>query len=612
MKAGTFYTGNGQCVFTVWAPTAEKVTLHIVAPKKKAIQMQKGEEGYFQVELNDFHPGTKYFYQVNDEKNLPDPASHYQPDGVHGPSQVIDHSAYQWQNVEWKGVEGHDMILYELHIGTFTKEGTFKAAVNQLDDLAEIGVNAIEIMPVSQFPGHRNWGYDGVHPYAVQNTYGTPDDFKQFVDACHARGIAVILDVVYNHIGPEGNYFSKFGPYFNSKYSTPWGAAINFDADYADGVRDFFAENALFWFENYHIDGLRLDAIHMVFDMSAIHFWEYVNEKVKKFSVQNGKRIYMIAESDMNSPKVIRSPEVGGYGFDLQWLDDFHHALYVLLDPKGQQYFADFGAIEQLEKAIKDGFVHSGEYVEFRRRKYGRSSAGVPGDKFITFIQNHDQIGNRVLGERLSVLISFDALKMAAAMVLLSPYIPMLFMGEEYAEDNPFLYFVSHSDKDLIEAVQKGRSEDFAKFQFEGDPPDPQAEKTFNASKLNWQKRKKGKHNVMLNWYKELIQLRRKHSALQNYNKDCIQVRITDGGILEVERWNEHSRVVGLFNISEKKAKYKVHKDKVLPVKILDSTEVKWQEKGGKEQKNKALPDALEAESSVDLPPWCVVLYEKV
>jgi maltooligosyltrehalose trehalohydrolase len=569
--------------------------------------MQKGEFGYFLAQLEDITPGTKYFYQVDKEKDLPDPASHFQPDGVHGPSQVIDHSTYQWQDTGWKGIEWHDMILYELHIGTFTREGTFEAAIPQLDDLAEMGVNTIEVMPLSQFPGNRNWGYDGVHPYAVQNTYGTPNDFKKFVDACHARGIAVILDVVYNHIGPEGNYFSKFGPYFNNKYSTPWGDAINFDADYADGVRDFFAENALHWLENYHIDGLRLDAIHMVFDISAIHFWEYVNEKVKRYAVQSGRRIYMIAESDMNSPKVIKSPEVGGYGFDLQWLDDFHHALYVLLDPKGQQYFADFGAKEQLEKALKDGFVHSGEYVEFRRRKYGRSSAGVPGDKFITFIQNHDQIGNRMLGERLSVLVSFDALKLGAAMVLLSPYIPMLFMGEEYAEDNPFLYFVSHTDKDLIKAVQEGRKEDFAKFQFEGNPPDPQNEKTFDSSKLQWQKRNKGRHRVMLNWYTELIRLRREQEALHNYNKDCIQVRITDGGILEVERWDQQNRLVCLFNISEKSAVYKSSKE--LSHKLLDSAEHKWQAEG-LHSKNKSLPDSVKTDSAIELPAWYVAVYE--
>jgi maltooligosyltrehalose trehalohydrolase len=611
MKAGTHYTDKGQCTFTVWAPKAEKVTLHLVSPKKRIIKMKKGEEGYFQAELDDITPGTNYFYQIDNETNLPDPASHFQPDGVHGPSQVVDHHTYQWQDTDWKGVEWHDIILYELHIGTFTKEGTFEAAIAQLDDLVEVGINALEIMPVSQFPGNRNWGYDGVHPYAVQNTYGTPDDFKKFVDACHTRGIAVILDVVYNHIGPEGNYFSKFGPYFNNKYSTPWGDAINFDADYADGVRDFFAENALFWLEKYHLDGLRLDAIHMVFDMGAIHFWEYVNEKVKKFSVQSGRRTYMIAESDMNSPKVIKSPEVGGYGFDLQWLDDFHHALYVLLDPKGQQYFADFGKREQLEKAIKDGFVHSGEYVEFRHRRYGRSSAGVSADKFISFIQNHDQIGNRMLGERLSVLISFDALKLAAAIVLLSPYIPMLFMGEEYGEDNPFLYFVSHTDKNLIKAVQEGRKEDFAKFQFEGEPPNPQDEKTFNASKLQWQKRKKGHHRILLDWHKELIRLRRKHDALHNYNKDCIQVRITDGGILEVERWDEYSRVVCLYNISEKIATYKAHKE--LPQKLLDSSEERWLDKESTtKQMAKALPDRIKAESTVDLPPWCSVLYEIV
>ncbi|MBU1821504.1 MAG: malto-oligosyltrehalose trehalohydrolase, partial [Bacteroidetes bacterium] len=442
-QAGAHLRAANECDFTVWAPEKQSMTLHITAPHEQRVAMQKDDMGYFNVLVKGVQPGTRYFFAPNGEKEFPDPASHYQPEGVHGPSEVVDHAAFAWQDKDWRGLPFKDLILYEIHIGTFTSEGTCEAIIPCLDELAATGINAIELMPVSQFAGGRNWGYDGVYPYAVQNSYGGPEGLKKLVDACHSRGIAVFMDVLYNHIGPEGNYFGQYGPYFTDKYSTPWGTAINFDGEWSDGVREYFATNVIHWFDTYHIDGLRLDAVHTIYDTGAVSFWELTRQRIELLQQKIGRTFYLVAESDLNSPRVVKSPEVGGMGFEAQWLDDFHHALYVLLDEKGQERYADFGQMEQLAKAYTDGFVHSGEYVKFRKRKHGASSVGIPGEKFVVFNQNHDQIGNRVGGERLSVLVDFERQKLAAAAVLLSPYVPMLFMGEEYAENTPFFYFVS-------------------------------------------------------------------------------------------------------------------------------------------------------------------------
>ncbi|HEX3007836.1 MAG TPA: malto-oligosyltrehalose trehalohydrolase, partial [Bacteroidales bacterium] len=504
-KTGCELNRNNTCNFKVWAPLKDRMTLHIVHPIDRKVEMAKDSAGYFTISVPDIKDDCRYYFNPDGKKDFPDPASNFQPEGVHGPSAVVAHESFRWHDTAWRGIPQKDLIFYELHVGTFTSEGTFEAIIPVLPELADVGVNAIELMPVAQFPGNRNWGYDGVYPFAVQNSYGGPEGLKRLVDACHAAGIAVFLDVVYNHLGPEGNYFAEFAPYFSSKHVVPWGDAINFDGDWSDGVREFFTDNACFWFENYHIDGLRLDAIHMVYDFSAVHFWELLREKVNLAEQRMGRKFYLIAESDLNSPKVVKTPELGGFGFDGQWLDDFHHALYVLLDKKGKDRYEDFGSMEQLAKAYTDGFVHSGEYVQFRRRKHGASSAGVAGEKFVAFNQNHDQIGNRVLGERLSVLVDFERLKLASAALFLSPYNPLLFMGEEYGEDNPFFYFVSHSDKALIKAVREGRKKEFESYKWHTDPPDPQAESTFTASKPDRSKKDKESNNILFMWHKKLI-----------------------------------------------------------------------------------------------------------
>ena len=604
---GSKYLGNGSSSFAVWAPQKQKMTLHLVHPRDQKIEMYKNEEGYFSIEVQNTYPGTRYFFMPDEERDYPDPASNYQPEGVHGPSEVIDHTTYQWRDNEWKGKALNRLIFYELHVGTFTKEGTFEATISRLDDLVEVGINAIELMPVNQFPGDRNWGYDGVFPYAVQNSYGGPEELKKLIDACHLKGISVFLDVVYNHLGPEGNYFNQYGPYFTDQYKTPWGNAINFDGQWSDGVREFFSNNPLYWFEHFHIDGLRADAIHMIYDNGAVHFWELVYQKIKESEERKGRSFFMIAESDLNSPKVVKLPDQGGYGFNAQWLDDFHHALYVMLDKKGKKRYYDFGKMEQLAKAYKDGFVHSGEYVQFRKRKHGRSSADISGDKFVVFNQNHDQIGNRVGGERLCMLVDFERQKLAAAAILLAPYIPMLFMGEEYSDESPFFYFISHSDKELIKAVQEGRKEEFKDFKGEGEPADPQSEKTFMDSKIKWEKRKQGKHLKILKWHKKLIELRFTYPAFLNFNKSDLKVETIDqdGFVLYRNTEEKQQHVACLFNLSEKEISYQPPSWMDKAKKILDSKDIRWLEQ---DMTINPLPDLIEGQELM-LPSLSVTVY---
>ncbi|MBO9684855.1 MAG: malto-oligosyltrehalose trehalohydrolase, partial [Flavisolibacter sp.] len=479
--------------------------------------------------------------------------------------------------------------------------------IPRLDELKELGVNALEMMPVSQFPGERNWGYDGVYPYAVQNSYGGPDGLKKLVDACHQKGIAVILDVVYNHLGPEGNYFSQFGPYFTKTYCTPWGDAINFDGEWSDGVREYFSENVIHWFRNYHIDGLRCDAIHTVFDNGAVHFWELTHQKVKALEEKLGRSFSLIAESDLNSPKVVKAPEQGGYGFDAQWLDDFHHALYVLLNPSDQQRYYDFGTMEQLVKAYNDGFVHSGEWVKFRKRKHGASSANLPGNKFVVFNQNHDQVGNRADGKRLCMLVDFERVKLASAAILLSPYIPMLFMGEEYGDQSPFYYFVSHSDKDLIKAVQEGRRKEFEAFGFDENIPDPQDENTFKLCKLQWQKKNQGDHNLILNWHKELIRMRKTLAPLKDFQKRNVRAEVINKKAFVLFRHTAgmEESMFCLFNFSDGEINYTVPSIKTSS-KILDSKEQQWLSERDNFTPH---PNKIERRQTLSLQPASCVVY---
>ena len=605
MRSAVFKNNCWQ--FCVWAPEKKQMALHIVKPFEKEFTMHQNDEGCFTVSVETKEKDLCYFFKPDNENDFPDPASQYQPDGVHGASQTIDHSLYKWTDRDWKGIPLSQWILYELHTGVFTPEGTFESIINRLDDLIDVGINAIEIMPVAQFPGERNWGYDGTYPYAVQNSYGGPDGLKKLVDACHQKGIAVILDVVYNHLGPEGNYFPRFGPYFTNKYHTPWGDAINFDDAWSDGVRDYFSDNVIYWFENFHIDGLRCDAIHAIFDHGAVPIWELIHQKVKTLEEKLERRFYLIAESDLNSPAVLKLPEQGGYGFDAQWLDDFHHALYVLLNPSDKQRYYDFGSMQQLVKAYNEGFVHSGEWVRFRKRKFGASSATISGDKFIVFSQNHDQIGNRPDGKRLNRLIDFEKLKLASASILLAPYIPMLFMGEEYAEESPFFYFVSHGDKELIKAVREGRKKEFEDFGFDDTVPDPQDEDTFNWCKLRWEKRNQGYHGMVLRWYKELTGLRKTLWPLNDFQKRNMRAELINEKAFALFRHTGgmEESMICLFNFSEKETAYTI--TSLHPaVKLLDSREKKW---NTVTEEIKVHPGKTEPNHTILLQPLSVVVY---
>lgn len=608
IKTGVQYMGNNHCRFSIWAPQKKSMLLHLIHPVQERIEMEKDRQGCFFVELDYAGPGSHYFFIPEGGMDYPDPASHFQPEGVHGPSEVVDHSSFRWTDDQWKGIPFKKLILYEVHVGTFTKEGTFEAMIPRLPELAASGINALELLPVSQFPGERNWGYDGVFPYAVQNSYGGPNGLKKLVNACHENGMAVFLDVVYNHIGPEGNYFGFFGPYFTNKYRTPWGEAINFDGDWSDGVRAYFSDNPLFWFSNYHIDGLRCDAVHEIFDRGAIHLWNLTVQKIREMDEQTGRTHYLIAESDLNSPRVVGLPETGGFGFTAQWLDDFHHALYVLLDKKGKKHYRDFGEIGQLAKAYTDGFVHSGEYVSFRKRRHGTSSAGVAGDKFVVFSQNHDQVGNRAMAERLSVLVDFERLKLAAAAILLSPYIPLLFMGEEYGEVSPFFYFVSHSDVNLIRAVREGRKQDFGKFKWGQESPDPQDIKTFESSRLQWHKRTEGKHLILLKWHTALIHLRQNHPILQEFNKNNVWVNVVAPETLVLYRQNAEGseRLICLLNFSETAVPFTFPDGEW--EKILDSTGPEWLENTSGRPAS-SLPDSGSSDGII-LAPLSVTLFQ--
>jgi maltooligosyltrehalose trehalohydrolase len=608
MRIGAYYQG-GRCEFTVWAPFRNAVQVKIVSPRERIVALEADGRGYWRATVEDVLPGTLYYYRLDGERDRPDPASCFQPQGVHGPSAVVDPRAFAWQDEAWKGLPLPSMVLYELHVGAFTQEGTFDAVIAQLDYLNELGITAVELMPVAQFPGPRNWGYDGVYPYAVQYSYGGPEGLKRLVNDCHRKGLAVVLDVVYNHLGPEGNYLWDYGPYFTDKYKTPWGDAINFDGPYSDEVRNYFIESALAWVTNYHIDSLRIDAIHGIFDFSAKHFLAELGEAIHARADELGRKICVIPESDLNDVRVINPVEIGGYGLDAQWNDDFHHALHTLLTGERSGYYRDFGTIGHLEKAFREGFVFSGQYSEYRKRSHGSSSKGRPAYQFVVFSQNHDQVGNRMLGERLSSMDSFERLKLVAGAVLLSPYIPLLFMGEEYGETAPFQYFMSHSDAGLIDAIRKGRMEEFASFGWRGAVPDPQDEHSFLRSKINLGLRHAGEHKTLLDFYTMLLKLRKTLPALSMPGKDTLDViRYEREQSLFLRRRYGESDVLILLAFDADRQSPVVRIPQGKWVKILDSTSPVW---GGAGDLTVQSVVSQDEDVVLYLNPHSVVLYNK-
>jgi len=529
------------------------VAVRQVAAHGRTVALAAGEGGYFSGFVPGLEAGALYTYLLDGHLERPDPASRCQPQGVHGPSQVPV-SSHAWQDSAWRGRALADFIIYELHVGTFSPSGTFAGVKEELDYLCELGVTALELMPVTQFPGERNWGYDGVYPFAVQVSYGGADGLKDLVDACHRRGLAVILDVVYNHLGPEGNYLHAFGPYFTERYRTPWGDAVNFDGPGSDGVREYFIANALFWTREYHIDALRLDAVHSIFDFSARHILEELHEAVAAQAAALGRQVYVIAESDLNDSRLIRPRSRGGYGLAAQWNDDFHHALHTLLTGERQGYYQDFGTFAQLLTAFEEGFVYAGEFSRYRQRRHGNEAGDIDPVHFVVCAQNHDQVGNRKEGDRLASHLDLERLKLAAAAVLLSPFLPLLFMGEEYGETAPFLYFVSHGDPALIEAVRRGRQEEFATFDWKGEVPDPQAETTCEASRIDiGRRRHQGRPAWLYAFHRRLISLRQEVPGLLGVasRKACAVSRAGEAPVLLLAREHAGRRSLCLLNFGE-------------------------------------------------------------
>lgn len=516
--------------FRVWAPAADKVRVE-VAGTRHSLRQSGG--GWWEAEVEAAQPGMDYAYFLNDEDlALPDPRSLCQPHGVHGRSRIYDQSAFQWKDSGWEAPPLASAILYELHVGTFTPEGTLDAAQKKLNALHELGVTHVELMPVNSFPGVQGWGYDGVDLFAPHEPYGGPDALKRFVNACHARGLAVLLDVVYNHLGPAGNYLGKFGPYFTHAHNTPWGDAVNLEDAGSHEVRRFFCDNALMWLRDYHFDGLRLDAVHAYMDRSAINFMEQLGAEVRALEAQTGRSAVIIAESDLNDPRVVTAREAGGYGLDAQWSDDFHHALFTALteDPSG--YYADFGSLADIAKALREVFVVDGCYSPYRDRMHGRPVVNLPASRFLGYSQNHDQVGNRAKGERIAQIVSPGRAKIAAALVLTAPFVPMIFQGEEWAASAPFQYFTDHAE-DLGKLVSEGRRKEFSAFGWNPDGvPDPQDAATFERSRLNWEERNRKPHAEVLNWFRQLIAMRRSTPDLNDPELRHVQVRFS-----EPDRW---------------------------------------------------------------------------
>jgi maltooligosyltrehalose trehalohydrolase len=526
MDLGALLLDASTVRFRVWAPHTRAMAVRLMDDSREPIPMSRDDFGYHEVTVGHLKPGTLYRYVLNGESERPDPASRSQPHGVHGPSAVIDPTSFHWSDQQWTGIPMNRLIIYELHIGTFTKEGTFESVIPYLTYLRdELGVTAIELMPVAQCPGSRNWGYDGVYPFAPQSNYGGADGLKQLVNACHARGLAVILDVVYNHLGPEGNYLEDFGPYFTDRYRTPWGRAINYDGPDSDEVRHYVISNALYWVTEYHIDALRLDAIHGIYDFSACHILHELTAAVHREGERLDRTILVMAESDLNDARVIEPPDAGGHGLDGQWSDDFHHALHTVLTGARAGYYEDFGRLEQIATALQEGFVYSGIRSSHRRRRHGNSVRERPPSQLIICTQNHDQIGNRAFGDRLTTLVPPDALKLAAAALLLAPQTPLLFMGEEYGETAPFLYFIDHGDPGLVEAVRQGRRREFAAFGWK-EVPDPQDPATFDRSRVHPGLPKDDGQAALFRWYAELIRLRKTIPALGAADSDTHGIRV--------------------------------------------------------------------------------------
>jgi maltooligosyltrehalose trehalohydrolase len=616
MLPGAIVQPDGTTRFRVWAPAVEQIALRILLSPAAAefpavppcparlVPLDDVGAGYHEITVQGADPGTRYVYRLNDRVDRPDPASRFQPEGVHGPSQVV-RSNFEWTDGEWRGVARQDLIIYEVHVGTFTSGGTFHDMIPRLDKLVDLGVTAIELMPVAQFPGGRNWGYDGVHPYAPQNSYGGPEGLKALIDACHARRLAVILDVVYNHLGPEGNYLAEFGPYLSDRHRTAWGAAINFDGPESDAVCDFFIGNALYWIDEFHVDGFRLDATHAIYDQTAQPFLRRLTEAVHTRAEQLGRHVHLFAENNANDPRIVTDARQGGLGLDGQVLDDFQRSLHALLTRERAGYYCDFGSLPDFSKAATEGFVLTGQHSKYRRRRWGAPGADVPGDRFIAYAQNHDTVGNRPGGERLGHLVGFEELKLAAAATILSRSIPMLFMGEEYDEPAGFHYFISHLDAGLVEAVRAGHVRQFVAHGWHDVDCDPQSPETFEQSRLTLFDANTGHHAVLWRCYQELIRLRKAFPVIrmQSQAKDASQA-CNDRGLIVRTYESKTETVCILLNFAVGQQNYSLpsHVNRRWSL-AFNSASIRWS--------GPRVDDLLASEAVVLSPKSCVMCVGK-
>jgi maltooligosyltrehalose trehalohydrolase len=552
---------DGSVRWRVWAPQAKQVELVLIdkdggADTPVCRAMQPEERGFFHHTEANVPEGQRYAYRLDGGPERPDPCSLWQPNSVHGPSAVVRPERFSWTDCNWRGVPRGDLVFYELHVGTFTTRGNFETVISRLNDLRDLGVTAVELMPVGQFPGSRNWGYDGVLPYAAQNSYGGPHGLQKLVDVCHAAGLAVFLDVVYNHLGPEGNYLAEFAPYFTDHYKTPWGKAVNYDGPGSDAVRDYVVDNARMWLKEFHFDGLRLDAVHAIYDFSARHILRDVQEAAEDVARRCGRTLHIIAESDLNDPRLLYPRTHGGHQLGGQWSDDFHHAVHAFLTGERRGYYQDFGAARQIAQVLMQPYLFDGDYSPYRNRKHGAPPEGLSGDRFVVCLQNHDQVGNRARGDRLLSLLRNPAKqRMASSLLLLSPYVPLLLMGEEYGEENPFPFFCSFGDPQLIEAVRQGRKREFAELVGQGTVPDPQDEATFASARLSWSWPQGTPRAGLRRLYQDLLAARREWPALRDFEKRTTRLLpdAATGPVLELVRGSTASdgQTRILFNLSE-------------------------------------------------------------
>jgi maltooligosyltrehalose trehalohydrolase len=605
-QVGAVPLGDERVRFSVWAPQAQRLEVHLVEPDERTVALERGDHGVWSAVVDRVPAGALYRYRIDGDRERPDPASRHQPQDVHGPSQVVDPS-FAWTDQGFRPVGLEDAVIYELHVGTFSEAGTFEGAVAHLDALCDLGVTHVELMPVAQFPGARNWGYDGVYPWAVQASYGGPHGLARLVDECHRRGLAVVLDVVYNHLGPEGNYLGEYGPYFTDRYHTPWGSALNFDGPWSDQVREYFIGSALYLARDLHIDAFRIDAVHAIFDMSARPFLQELADELHALGDRTGRRIDVIAESDLNDVRVLAPSEVGGFGHDAQWSDDFHHAVHALMTGEQAGYYRDFGALDEVARALRQGFLYTGQFSSHRHRRHGNAPHGLPGRRFVVCTQNHDQVGNRARGDRPSESLSAAAQRLQACVLFLSPYVPMLFMGQEYGETAPFQYFTSHTDPGLAEAVRNGRRQEFVAFGWDPQEiPDPQDPATFERSRLDRSSMEREPHRGLWQLHRELIALRRRLPALGRLEPTrCDTVAYPEQRAVVGRRWHDGDQVVFAFGFGDTPARVSLPLAEGSWRKILDSEDRRWGGSGG------PAPAEVRAQgpTAIDVPAHACVVY---